>query len=316
MAERLALLGYTAGWRVVGLLPEVVAYGVFTAIADAIWWRHSTGVQQLEANLRRVVPEAGDQRIRQLSRAGMRSYLRYWCDAFRLSTWSKERTVDPVRLVDGDLLWKAQAEGRGLVVALSHQGNWDHAGAWSAYQLAKVVTVAERLQPAQLFDRFVAYRESLGMEILPLTGGGTVLATLVRRVRKGGFVPLLMDRDLTGNGVRVRFFGEAAYMAAGPAALALATKAPLLPVNLHYERLPRGSAARWGMVITMHPPVEAPQAARPEQIQQMTQACADALAEGIAAHPEDWHMLQRVFAADLEPIARAPSQPGAEGQLA
>jgi KDO2-lipid IV(A) lauroyltransferase len=90
-------------------------------------------------------------------------------------------------------------------------------------------------------------------------------------------------------------------MAPGPAALALATKAPLLPVNLHYERLPRGAGARWGLVITVHPRVPVPDAPRPAQIAAMTQACADALADGIRASPQDWHMLQRVFEADLLP---------------
>ena len=300
MAERLTLLGYTLGWRLAGLVPEVVAYGLFSAIADGLWWWHGSAVRQLEANLRRVVPGAGDDEIRRLSRAGLRSYLRYWCDVFRLTGWSHDRTVGTVRLVDGDLLWKAWAQDRGLVVALAHQGNWDHAGAWSTYRLAKVVTVAERLKPAGLFNRFVAYRESLGMEILPLTGGSSVLPTLVRRVRAGGFVPLLMDRDLTQSGAPVQFFGETARMAVGPAALALAARVPLLPVNVHYERLPRGASSRWGLVITMHPPVEVPDAPRQVQIQQMTQACADALAQGIRQHPEDWHMLQRVFDADRE----------------
>jgi phosphatidylinositol dimannoside acyltransferase len=213
--------------------------------------------------------------------------------------------VDTVRLVRGELLFEAQTEGRGLVVALSHQGNWDHAGAWSTYRLAKVTTVAERLKPAELFDAFVAYRESLGMEILPLTGAGSVLPTLVRRVHDGGFVPLLMDRDLTGSGIPVRFFGETARMAPGPAALALATRAPLLPVNLHYERLPRGSAARWGLVVTVHPRVAVPEGDRADQIAAMTQSCADALADGIRASPQDWHMLQRVFEADLRPLPAA-----------
>ena len=56
-------------------------------------------------------------------------------------------------------------------MALAHQGNWDHAGAWSTLALARVTTVAERLRPEELYLRFLAFRESLGMEILPLGGG-------------------------------------------------------------------------------------------------------------------------------------------------
>jgi KDO2-lipid IV(A) lauroyltransferase len=141
------------------------------------------------------------------------------------------------------------------------------------------------------------------MEILPLTGGGDLFGMLVRRLRKGGFVPLLADRDLTATGVPVTLFGETARMAAGPASLALVTGAALYPVTIHYERLPPGSRARWGVVCRFHPEVEPPPGERAEQIAVMTQRCADALAAGIREHPQDWHMLQRVFVADLVPVA-------------
>jgi KDO2-lipid IV(A) lauroyltransferase len=139
------------------------------------------------------------------------------------------------------------------------------------------------------------------MRILPLTGGGNVLGELVRRVKEGAFVPLLADRDLTDHGIDVRLLGHPARMVAGPAAIALLTGAPLLPMNIHYERLPRGAPAHWGIVLTVHPAVAVPDGGtRRERIAAMTQACADALGSGIAAHPEDWHMLQRVFRDDPE----------------
>jgi KDO2-lipid IV(A) lauroyltransferase len=190
-------------------------------------------------------------------------------------------------------------------MALPHMANWDHAGAWSTLALAPVTTVMERLEPEELFERFLHFRTKLGMEILPLSGGADLFGTLVRRLRKGGFVPLLADRDLTATGVPVTFFGETARMAAGPASLALVTGAALYPVTLHYERLPPGAPARWGIVATFHPEVVPPEGERSEQIGQMTQACADALAVGIRRHPQDWHMLQRVFVADLVPVPSA-----------
>jgi lauroyl/myristoyl acyltransferase len=306
MRERLILAGYFAGWRAVRLLPEPLAYGLFTLIADVAWWRHGKGVRRLEANLARAVPGAGPDELRRLSREGMRSYLRYWCDAFRMPSWSPERILGSCRLLDEERVRPLFESGRGVVVAMAHQGNWDHAGAWSTLDLAKVTTVAERLQPEELFDQFVAYREHLGMEILPLTGSGrNVFGTLMRRVRAGGFVPLLCERDLTDQGVPVTLLGEPARMAAGPAALAIATKAPLIPLNIYYERLPRGSVARWGVVLQTHPVVPIPAGgSRAEQIQTMMQACADVIGEGIRQHPQDWHMLQRVFEADLEPRVR------------
>jgi len=300
MLDRLTVLAYTLGWKVVRALPEAVAYPLFTLIADAVWWKRGKGVLRLEANLARAVPAADAAGLKALSRAGMRSYLRYWCDAFRMPGWSRERTVSTCRVENEDILRGAFVGGGGVVVALAHHGNWDHAGAWSTFELAKVTTVAERLRPEELFDRFVAFRESLGMEILALTGSGNVFGTLVQRVKNGGFVPLLCDRDLTEKGVPVTLLGETARMAAGPAALALVTGAPLIPMNIYYERLPAGSAARWGIVLQVHPPVPIPtEGRRPEQLVTMMQGCADALGAGIARHPEDWHMLQRVFEADL-----------------
>ncbi|MGW5029497.1 phosphatidylinositol mannoside acyltransferase, partial [Streptomyces albidoflavus] len=143
-------------------------------------------------------------------------------------------------------------------------------------------------------DRFVAYREGLGMEVLPHTGG-SAFGTLARRLRAGGLVCLVADRDLSASGVEVKFFGDTARMPAGPAILAQQTGALLLPVTLWFDATPV-------MKGRVHPPVEVPETGtRAEKTSLMTQALADAFAEGIADHPEDWHMLQRLWLADLEP---------------
>lgn len=306
MRERLVLSAYGAGWRIVRLLPERAAYLLFSVIAQVAWLRQGRGVRQLEANLARVLPDASPFRLKSMSRKGMHSYMRYWCDAFRLPDWSHERIVSTCRIEGDGPARKALADGRGVVMALAHLGNWDHAGAWSTLRMAPATTVAERLRPEALFQRFLAFRQRLGMEVLPLTGGGDLFGLLVRRLRSGGFVPLLADRDLSATGVPVTMFGETARMAAGPASLALVSGAALFPVSIHYERLPPGSMARWGIVIEFGDEIVPPAGgSRPERIGAMTQACADALAAGISRHPQDWHMLQRVFVADLVPETAA-----------
>jgi phosphatidylinositol dimannoside acyltransferase len=300
--DRFSLWMFALGWRFVRALPERPAYLLFSLVAQVAWLRQGRGVRQLEANLARVVPDASPFRLKSLTRKGMHSYMRYWCDAFRLPDWTPERILTTCRLENDEPARAALAEGRGLVVALGHSGNWDHAGAWSTLALAPVTTVAERLQPEELFQRFLHFRQRLGMEILPLTGSGDLFGVLVRRLRKGGFVPLLADRDLTATGVPVTLFGETARMAAGHASLALVTGAALYPASIYYERLPPGSPARWGVVCRFHREVVPPEGERSEQIAAMTQACADAIADGIRTHPQDWHMLQRVFVADLVPV--------------
>ncbi|GAA2501039.1 phosphatidylinositol mannoside acyltransferase [Streptomyces gobitricini] len=299
VGERLTDALYGLGWSAVKKLPEPVAAGLGRRIADTAWKRRGTGVLRLEANLARVVPDASPARLAELSKAGMRSYMRYWMESFRLPAWSVERVKDAVEIKDLHHLTEGLAAGKGVVLALPHLANWDLAGVWSTRALGvPFTTVAERLKPESLYDRFVAYRESLGMEVVPHTGGAA-FGTLARRLRAGGLVCLVADRDLSASGVEVTFFGETARMPAGPAMLAQQTGALLLPATLWYD----GTSVMKGRV---HPPVDVPPTGtRREKATVMTQALADVFAAGIADHPEDWHMLQRLWLADLDP-AKGP----------
>ncbi|MGW4164120.1 phosphatidylinositol mannoside acyltransferase [Streptomyces sp. NPDC004788] len=294
MREKLTDGLYGLGWATVKKLPEPVAKGLGRRIADTAWKRRGKGVLRLEANLARVVPDPTPARLQELSKAGMRSYMRYWMESFRLPTWSGERAANSFDPKDVHHLTDGLAAGKGVILALPHMANYDLAGVWVTRALGvPFTTVAERLKPETLFDRFVAYRESLGMEVLPHTGGAA-FGTLARRLRAGGLVCLVADRDLSASGVEVDFFGERARMPAGPAMLAQQTGALLLPVTLWYD----DSDVMQGRV---HAPVEVPESGtRAEKTSVMTQALADAFAGGIADHPEDWHMLQRLWLADLE----------------
>ncbi|UUU35220.1 phosphatidylinositol mannoside acyltransferase [Streptomyces sp. CA-210063] len=291
---------YGLGWSTVKKLPEPVAVRLGRTIADATWKRRGTLVRRLEANYARVVPDASPERLAELSRAGMRSYLRYWMESFRLPAWSEERIRAGCEIRDIHVLTDGLASGRGVVLALPHLANWDLAGAWLTTELKiPFTTVAERLKPETLYDRFVAYREGLGMEVVP-HDGGSAFGRLARRLRDGGLVCLVADRDLSASGVEVEFFGEKTRMPAGPALLAQQTGALLLPATLWYDDSPvmRGR---------VHPPIEVPgTGTRAEKTSVMTQALAAAFATGIADHPEDWHMLQRLWLADLDP-AKSPA---------
>nr|WP_250768707.1 phosphatidylinositol mannoside acyltransferase [Streptomyces sp. MSC1_001] len=303
LKDRLSDGLYGAGWATVKKLPEPVATALGRRIADIAWKRRGTSVLRLEANLARVVPDATPERLAELSKAGMRSYMRYWMESFRLPAWSKERVERGIEIKDVHHLKEGLAAGRGVVVALPHLANWDLAGVWVTRTLGvPFTTVAERLKPETLYDRFVAYRESLGMEVLPHTGGAA-FGTLARRLRAGGLVCLVADRDLSSSGTEVTFFGEKTRMPGGPAMLALQTGALLMPATLWYDETPV-------MKGRIHPPVDVPPSGtRAEKTSAMTQAMADAFAGGIAEHPEDWHMLQRLWLADLE--ARPEREGGA-----
>lgn len=307
---------FTFAWRNAHKVPEPILRGVFTAVADVTWLLHGGGVRQLEKNLARVRPDLGHRGVRRLSRAGMRSYMRYYREAFTLPAWTPEQVAARVRVVGEENVRRLLDGDRSPVLALSHQGNWDLAGAWATRRLATVLTVAERLEPEEVFQEFLAFRTGIGLEILAL-GDGDVFRDLVRGARRPGrIIPLLADRDLTARGIEVDLYGRRARVAAGPAALAVTAGAPLVPAAIWYERL-RGARRRaagtpWGLVIRFFPPVDVPaDVPRSERVAVATQAWVDALSVAIREHPEDWHMLQKVFVEDLDPERYARTQAAA-----
>ena len=299
--------GYALGWALVCRIPESWARWAFQFAGDIAWRRQGHGVQRLEANLRRVIgPQASGKELRALSRAGLRSYSRYWMEVFRLPVISTERILaDTIAVGEEQTAFMHLAAGRGVVFALPHMGNWEEAGAWIiARGAGKFTTVAERLKPESVYQRFLTFRESLGFEVLPATGGNSRFGILAQRLRAGGLVCLPADRDVAGGGTEVEFFGEKARMMGGPAALAVQTGAALMPVTLWYE------GDNW--VAHIHEEIPVPEGgSRRDKVAVMTQQMARVFEAGIAAHPQDWHMLQRVFVADLDPVRLAAAEAAA-----
>ncbi|SFL17215.1 phosphatidylinositol mannoside acyltransferase [Geodermatophilus ruber] len=295
-SARLTDLGYAAGWGAVKLLPEPVVRAAFDAAGRWAAGRDGRGVRQLRANLRVVTGgRLGEAELDALTGRAMRSYARYWQEAFRLPRLSSGRIVAGSEMLGREHLEKARGEGRGLVFALPHSGNWDAAGVWFVDWLdGPFMTVAERLRPESLYRRFLDYRESLGMRVVPLTGGPRPSsAVLGEWLAAGGSVCLLVDRDLGHGGIPVDFFGRPATMPGGPALLAARTGAALHPAVCSFTD--RG----WRLDVRREVPVDGPGRLR-DRVAAAMQGVADAFTDGIARHPEDWHMLGRVWA-DVPP---------------
>jgi len=276
---------YFSAWRVVRWLPENTAYRFFDFVADFAVKRNGKGIQRLRSNLVRVKPDANSSEIAVLLGISMRSAMRYWCDTFRFPDWSRSRTIDTVEVVNENFLLDAIAAKRGVIVSLPHAGNWDHAGAYFCDKGIKLVTVAERVKPDALFQKFLSYREAMGMEVLPVDG--RVIAVLAQRLREGHLIALVADRDLSKSGITVDFFAGKARMPAGPAVLAIKTGAPLITAFVSYRR--KGIHIEFTQV-------EIPTTGtQEEKVQKIVQNCADEFARGISAYPQDWHMLQRIW---------------------
>jgi phosphatidylinositol dimannoside acyltransferase len=294
--------GYAAGWGLVKNVPAPLARRWFQAAADAATVRNGGATRQLRKNLRRVVgPAMSELRMDALVGDALRSYARYWLETFRLEAMdhaavaaSFEQNLTGKHHLDAGL-----ARGKGVVLALPHSGNWDASGIWLVSHSGPFTTVAERLKPESVFDRFVAYRESIGMEVIALTGGERAPTdVLAERLRENRVVCLLADRDLSHKGVEVDFFGEATRMPPGPALLAATTGASLHSVHSHYV------GAGWGHDIGAAVPLG--EGRLRDRVVRGTQTLADEFARGIARYPADWHMLQRLWLADL-PARPAPA---------
>ena len=272
-------LQYAAGWRLVRLLPARVARALFRLGADLAVRRNGPGVRQLRANLDRLGAA-------HRTRDGMRSYARYWCETFRLSAADGPRMAAVTAVTNPAPFDEALRDRRGLIIALSHSGNWDAAGVWLIETLRRrgldpvFTTVGQRLRPESVYRRFVAHRVALGFDMVE---EGAYRA-LLRRLRGGGVVCVLADRDVLGASLDVVLLGEPARLPSGPARLAALTGATLLPTRLGFS--PDG----W--TIAFAAPVAVP------DVEKATQALGDALMELVADDPTGWHVLQPLWTAD------------------
>ncbi len=342
LRERLTSAAFVAGWDLVSRLPESVARGLFNFGADVAWRRQGAGVRVLEGNLLRVLGTEGASaftadspgpgvagtgglpapvaaspgsgadgagvdgaELRALSRQVMRSYARYYLEAFRMQAIPDERiaTGMHVNFDQADLTLEYMKNGRGVIYALPHMGDFEQAGRWIVgYGAGSFTTVAERLKPDAVFQLFLDFRQGLGMEVLPTTGGPHPFGVMAQRLRAGKLVCIVADRDLSDTGVEVDFFGEKALFPAGPASLAVQTGAALMPVSCWFE-----GEDEWGAHIYDEIGVPA-EGTRKEKAAAMTQTLAAVFEEAIREHPQDWHMLQKLFVRDLDPDRLARSR--------
>lgn len=273
-------------------MPPRLAFRLFDKVAHIVWRREVNSIKQLEMNLSRVLDcELDDARIRTLSLQATRSYMRYYCETFMLPRWSDEQLLDRVRPENSEVVTEALKSG-GAVLTLPHLANWDWAGAWAARHFGSLCTVAERLRPEGVFQKFLEARQSRGITLMPLTGAGGTYEFLREHVVRGRLVALLGDRDVAKSGMGNQFFGHRASLPIGAALLALDTGRPLFTCAPWYD----GD----NLVITFdteivfdRSPVQGRDRLR--RAQEVTKQVAENFERHIRSHPENWHQLQPIW---------------------
>jgi len=226
-------------------------------------------------------------------------YAAYWVDSLRLPHVSADE-VDRRFTYEGlENLMEPLRAGSGVVATLPHLGGWEWAARWLVEtQGLQVAAAVERLEPADLYEWFVRYRgATLGMQVVPV--GPTAAAELAAALASGAILALLCDRDLTGDGVEVEFFGESTRLPGGPALLALRSGCPLVPVGVFFEG-DRHHARHHAVVL---PALDTERRGRLRaDVQRVTQDVARALEVLICRDPEQWHVLQPIWPSDAAAI--------------
>jgi KDO2-lipid IV(A) lauroyltransferase len=277
---------YLFAWKVIGVLPEKSAYKLANLVSDQIFIKNGKGVKRLRSNYKRVMLNISERELEELTKNGMRSYLRYWFDTFRLNKWSKSRIIETTFVVRENLLRDPIETKKGCIIALPHAGNWDHAAAYFCSTGIPITAVVEKLKPEAIFKKFLAYRQSIGIEAI--SHREKTIPILLERLNQGKLVALVADRDMSRNGIEVNFLGGIAKMPAGPAVLAIKSGSPLVTAYIRYLDK--------GIEITFDETIQLPiSGSEEEQIRIVTQSMADNFAKRIQDSPVDWHMLQRIW---------------------
>jgi lauroyl/myristoyl acyltransferase len=286
---------YRAGSLLARRLPSRVGTAATRVIGAGAATAPARRQRIVARNLRRVLGhDLNPVEERRRVASTFRWYARYYHESFRLPDVPKEQIDRGFAYRGFGEIEAACSRGVGPILALPHLGTWE----WAAFWLAlvpeyKVTAIVEPLDPPELFDWFVSFRESLGMNIVPL--GPEAGRASLAAIRNGEVLCLLADRDLQGNGVPVEFFGERTTLPAGPATLALRTGAPLIPTAVYWR-----DGGRWA---DARPPLDTTRRGRlRDDIARVTQDLAHVFEELISAAPEQWHLLQPNWPSDYEAL--------------
>ena len=248
--------------------------------------------KMVERHMRRVRPHASSIEIRRLTQQVFDSYARYYLESFRLPTLTNAQVAASFT-VEGyyENMLPALDRGKGVILALPHLGGWEWAGRWAADLGNKMTVVVEPIQPPELFEWFADLRRKFGMTVIPL--GPDAGPAVLKSLRNNEVLCLLSDRDITGGGIEVEFFGERTKLPAGPATLALRTGAALLPTAAYFTDRGVGHHGVIGapMNCERHGKLR-------EDVQRITQDLAYELELLIRRAPEQWHLLQPNWPSD------------------
>ena len=285
-----AYVGYRAASVLARLVPGVAIEPVCDGLGRAGSRLMGDRRAMVERHQRRVDPTATADEITERVRASFSSYVRYWVESFRLPGTARADLERHWATEGYEHVEAGLAAGNGVILALPHLGGWEWAAFWlTAVQGLPVTAVAEVVEPPELAEWFVGLRRQFGLDIVAL--GPDAGPRVARALRANQIVCLLCDRDVTGGGIEVDFFGERTTLPGGPATLAARSGAPLLPTATYFD-----GASHLGVV---RPPIDTTRRGKLRaDVARITQDLAAELEVLIERAPDQWHLMQPNWPSD------------------
>jgi KDO2-lipid IV(A) lauroyltransferase len=269
-----------------GFFPETVIRWLGESGGKLWYARSSDRIPLLTSHMRRVLgPEATDESVDTAVRGMFRSYGRYWAETFWFRPRRKTAIARRVEHVNFEPIYAAQRAGRGIVFAVPHLGNWEIAGIVANEIGSPIMAVAEDLSNQHITKWFVNLRAEFDIEIV-LTTDPRLRSKLIRRLKDGGAIALLADRDVTGGGIEVNFFGAPASIPVGPIVFTELTGASLIPVAAYFQE---GAGHR---IVVLDEVVLPDAGNRSERVTAGAQLLVRSLEQLIVAAPSQWHLFQ------------------------
>ena len=270
-------------------MPHKWAYALAILAARFAWLFSPLARPRLEYNLKVACPEleTDTSQLRRVSWLNFRNHAKAYADLMLLPRTNVEAMRPRLRVHGMEYLEEARALGKGVLAVSCHMGSYEVVSAiWSA-TLTPVSFFAEELEPRPLFEWYRDTRARLGISVLTLDIGG--IRKVLQALRDEEMVITAIDRDITGTGYPMRFFGRMAPIPLGPAAIALRLGTPLFPVCVY--RLPDDSYMAEGAPLVVVQDTGDPNG---DQIR-ATEKVLRQIELFIQRHPEQWHVPHRIW---------------------
>lgn len=277
------------GTAIARVIPRKVGLPAAKSIAS-IFALFPTAIKKNVTSIHKIIsPELTSKQLNARVSKVLAYYACYWFEVFWLSSPRKKDEIIKIVNVEGlnylqGAHEKALANKSGVILALTHLGSFELAGAWLATTDTIPVVVAERLEPPELFELFSKTRKQAGMQVIAHDDNPT--AKLVEALKNNRYICLVADRDIAGTGPMHDFFGKEKTMPQGPATLSYLTGAVIVPVATYLNH-------DSSISIVFYPELELAEGGnKREIIYNTSKKLFEIFEDMIERDPEQYHVLQ------------------------